>query len=175
MSSDTSSYGAGVGTGVALGMLMGNDAKNEARRISNKGNDQILIQLKKGSFDKAVKAITDIYDWELSKDGEFMVKSPSYNYGGFATVFIVLAFILIITELAEISNFGWILGIAIITIISLAVVHFTKNSKIGWLEIDDEDGIAMIQINKYDSSGYRNIDEIDIFRLIGKLRDAGVL
>ncbi len=173
--SNDASYGAGVGTGVAIGMSMMKDAEDEARRKSNEGEDQIIIQLKKGSLDKAVKVITDIYDWEFSKDGEFIVKNPSYNYGGFAMVFIVLALILFITELAEITNFGWILGVIIIASISAIVVYATRRSTVDWLEIDDEDGITLIQINKYDSSGYRNVDEKDIFRLIGKLREAGIL
>lgn len=44
-----------------------------------------------------------------------------------------------------------------------------------WLEVDDKNGIILIQINRYDSSGYRNVDEKDIFRLIEKLRDAKLL
>lgn len=175
MNNDASSYGAGVGTGIALGTLMRKDAKDEARRKSNEGEDQILIQLKKGSFDKAVKIITDMYDLELTKDGEFMVKNHSYNYGGFVLVFGVLTALLSITEYIKITNFGWIWGMIIVVSISAIVVRITRDTIIDWLEIDDEDGIALIQINKYDSSGYRNVDEKDIFRLIEKLREADVL
>lgn len=169
------SYGTGVGTGIALGMAMKKDAEDEARRKSNEGEDQILIKLKKGSFDKAVKVITDIYDWKLDKDGEFVRNNPSYSYGGFVGSFIIFGIILLLTEGTEITSFGLTWDIIILVIISLVIGYLVRDEVIGWLEIDNEDGIALIQINKYNSSGYRNVDEKDIFRLIERLRGADLL
>lgn len=169
------SYGTGVGTGIALGMAMKKDAEDEARRKSNEGEDQILIKLKKGSFDKAVKVITDIYDWKLDKDGEFVRNNPSYSYGGFVASFFIFGIILFFTEGTKITSFGLMWDIIIIIIISLIIGHLARDGTVDWIEIDDEDGVALIQINKYNSSGYRNVDEKDIFRLIEKLRGADIL
>lgn len=169
------SYGAGVGTGIALGMAMKKDAEDDVRRKSNQGEDQILIKLKKGSFDQAVKVITDVYDWKLAEDGEFERKNPSYSYGGFAASFFIFGVILFITEGTKITSFGLMWGIIIIVIISLIVGRLARDGIIDWIEIDEEGGITLIQINKYNSSGYRNVDEKDIFRLIEKLRNADLL
>lgn len=173
--SNDSSYGAGVGTGIAFGVAMKKSAEDDARRKSNEGEDQILIRLKKGSFDQAVKVITDIYDWRLAEDGEFVRKNPSYSYGGFAVSFFIFGVILLITELIEITSFGLMWGISIVIIISSIVGHLARDSIVDWIEMDDEDDITLIQINKYNSSGYRNVDEKDIFRLIEKLRNADLL
>lgn len=99
------SYGAGVGTGIAIGMQMEKNAEDDARRKSNEGGDQILIRLKKGSFDQAVKVITDIYDWKFDNDGGFVIKNPSYCYGGFFISFILLGLILLVTEGIRMTKF----------------------------------------------------------------------
>lgn len=169
------SYGAGVGTGLALGMAMKKDAEDGARRKSNEGTDQILIKLKKGSFDQAVKVITDIYDWKLDKDGAFVRKNPSYSYGGFAASFFVFGIILLVLEGIEITSFGLMWDIIILVIMSSIIGYLVRDLVVDWLEIDNDDGITLIQINKYDSSGYRNVDEKDIFMLIEKLRGADLL
>ncbi len=172
------SYGAGVGTGLALGMAMKKDAEYDARRKSNEGSDQILIKLKKGSFDKAVKVITDIYDWKLDKDGEFVRNNPSYNYGGFIASFFLFGIILLLTEGIEITSFGLMWDIVILVIISSIVGYLVRDMVVDWIEIDDDDdddGMTLIQINKYNDSGYRNVDEKDIFRLIERLRGADLL
>lgn len=169
------SYGAGVGTGIALGMAMKKDAEDEARRKSNEGEDQILIKLKKGSFDQAVKIITDIYDWKFDKDGEFVRNNSSYSYGGFAASFFIFGIIILLTEGTTITSFGLMWDIIIIVIISLIVGHLARDSTVDWIEIDGKDDITLIQINKYNSSGYRNVDEKDIFRLIERLRGADLL
>jgi hypothetical protein len=176
MNSD-SSYGISVGTGLALGMAMKKNAEDETRRKSNEGHDQVLIQLKKGSFDKAVKVITDTYDWKLF-DGKFLRNKASYSYGGFAVSFVIFGVLLFVAESILKTGLGLMWEIAILVVISAIVGYVNRDFMVDWLEIDDEngkDGTVLIQVNKYDGYWYRNVDEKDIFRLIEKLREAGLV
>jgi len=172
---NSGSYGAGVGTGLAIGMAAQAAAEDEDRRKSHQGDDQILIKIK-GSYDAAVKVLTDIYEWKIDTNGDLVWANPGYSYFGAFLGFIIFGVILFISEnIVELTSIGFPLSLIILVVISIAVGYFVRDDTIDWFDIDEDNGVVIIQITKYDSSGYRNIDEKDIFKIIERLKGAKLL
>lgn len=157
------------------GIAARRSAEDEARRKSHEGNDQILIRTKKGSYEKVVEIISELYGCApMTKNGALKIPNPEFNFDAII-VFIIFGFIALMADALNITNFSFAENSATVVIISILYGYFARDDSFNSIEIEDDDEEVLTQINVYNSSGYRNYSEIQISKIMKEFKKANLM
>jgi hypothetical protein len=190
---------AAITTGVVVGMAMAEEEKEKNLRISHEGRDQILIKIKEPE-DKILDVLSNTFGNWYNDGENLYRKADGWFSWEFAIIigvisFFVIAFIDGIFNPTLQSNYGqwwgtptisgipglilsgfplsnpWMAGF-LIGIILGAIAGYFGNSDdyIDYIRVKTAGDYCTVLIKKYNSSGYRNIDEDDINIIIEHLK-----
>lgn len=168
-----SNYGAGMAAGYIIGSEAGRESeKSRRRRLSQMGEDQILLHVK-ADVGKVAQTVADTFlNWKV-KDGQIYEKDEypiniGWFFGGFITTLLAIWFFQsVIMDI----NPKWPSIILISIIGGIALGRTMINNIVDHIHIGTLKDYTTVRIQKFDSDGYRNINEDEILRIVEDLED----
>jgi hypothetical protein len=176
---------AGLAVGMATGMIIGEETeKSKGRRMANRGQDQIFLKIKY-SMENVGKEIASVYDNWKFKDGNIYITSNPFDVFAFIISFIVIGFLVwLVFLMLGPSLFGcqyyfncdipieyWFYGIAITSALSGFITYLLcrGDDELDYIKLGMSGEYTTVLIKKFDSDGYRNLDDDDIDKIVTKL------
>jgi len=178
-----SDYGTGIATGTATGVALGLAAKEETeakgRRMFREGIDQILIETKLTPENAANEVASTNSEWYSDDNKIFRRIFFSWGNFGFFAFMTGMVILLVYTLVPILLNYDrnienewyknfplsfWT-SILISTIVGIVFGRIERDDQVDYIKICQIDNKTYVQLDIYNSSGYRNIDGLEILKI----------